>query len=142
MTVKRILDEKGRKVVTIAPEMAVRDAAALLAEHRIGAIVVLDDRQAITGLLAERDVVAAIARYGAECLDRTVAEVMCRDVHTCTEDMEIEAVMEIMNSRRARHLPVARNGRLVGIVSIGDAVRSHIRAIEHETREIKAYIAG
>ncbi len=142
MTVKRILDEKGRKVVTIAPEMAVREAAALLAEHRIGAIVVLDDRQAITGLLAERDVVAAIARYGAECLDRTVAEVMCRDVHTCTEDMEIEAVMEIMNSRRARHLPVARNGRLVGIVSIGDAVRSHIRAIEHETREIKAYIAG
>lgn len=142
MTVKRILDEKGRKVVTIAPEMAVREAAALLAEHRIGAIVVLDHRQAITGLLAERDVVAAIARYGAECLDRTVAEVMCRDVHTCTEDMEIEAVMEIMNSRRARHLPVARNGRLVGIVSIGDAVRSHIRAIEHETREIKAYIAG
>ncbi|MET0359279.1 MAG: CBS domain-containing protein [Pararhizobium sp.] len=142
MTVKRILDEKGRKVVTIAPEMAVREATALLAEHRIGAIVVLDDRQAITGLLAERDVVAAIARYGAECLDRTVAEVMCRDVHTCTEDMEIEAVMEIMNSRRARHLPVARNGRLVGIVSIGDAVRSHIRAIEHETREIKAYIAG
>ncbi len=142
MTVKRILDEKGRKVVTIAPEMAVREATALLAEHRIGAIVVLDERQAITGLLAERDVVAAIARYGAECLDRTVAEVMCRDVHTCTEDMEIEAVMEIMNSRRARHLPVARNGRLVGIVSIGDAVRSHIRAIEHETREIKAYIAG
>ncbi|MCD7110315.1 CBS domain-containing protein [Rhizobium sp. DKSPLA3] len=142
MTVKRILDEKGRKVVTIAPEMAVREAAALLAEHRIGAIVVLDARQAIAGLLAERDVVAAIARYGAECLDRTVAEVMCRDVHTCTEEMEIEAVMEIMNSRRARHLPVARNGRLVGIVSIGDAVRSHIRAIEHETREIKAYIAG
>ncbi|PYE36803.1 CBS domain protein [Rhizobium sp. PP-F2F-G38] len=142
MTVKRILDEKGRKVVTIAPDMAVRDAVALLAQSRIGAIVVLDEAQAITGLLAERDVVAAVARYGAECLDRTVAEVMCRDVHTCEEEMEIEAVMEIMNSRRARHLPVARNGRLVGIVSIGDAVRSHIRAIEHETREIKAYIAG
>ncbi|TCL97039.1 CBS domain protein [Rhizobium sp. PP-WC-2G-219] len=142
MTVKRILDEKGRKVVTIAPDMAVRDAVALLAENRIGAIVVLDDAQAITGLLAERDVVAAVARYGAECLDRNVAEVMCRDVHTCEEEMEIEAVMEIMNSRRARHLPVSRNGRLVGIVSIGDAVRSHIRAIEHETREIKAYIAG
>lgn len=142
MTVKRILDEKGRKVVTIAPEMAVREAAALLAEHRIGAIVVLDDRQSIVGLLAERDVVAAIAQYGADSLDRSVAEVMCRDVHTCSEDMEIEAVMEIMNSRRARHLPVARNDRLVGIVSIGDAVRSHIRAIEHESREIKAYIAG
>lgn len=142
MTVKRILDEKGRKVVTIALDKAVRDAAALLEENRIGAIVVLDDRQEIIGLLAERDVVAAVARYGAECLDRKVAEVMCRDVHTCHEEMEIEAVMEIMNSRRARHLPVARNGRLVGIVSIGDAVRSHIRAIEHETREIKAYIAG
>lgn len=142
MTVKRILDEKGRKVVTIALDKTVRDAAALLAENRIGAIVVLDDQQEIAGLLAERDVVAAIARYGAECLDRKVAEVMCHDVHTCNEEMDIEAVMEIMNSRRARHLPVARNGRLVGIVSIGDAVRSHIRAIEHETREIKAYIAG
>ncbi|KQR67979.1 CBS domain-containing protein [Rhizobium sp. Leaf341] len=142
MTVKRILDEKGRQVVTIAPDMAVRDAAALLAEHRIGTVVVLDEQQAIAGLLAERDVVAAIARYGAECLDRPVSDVMCRDVHTCSEEMEIDAVMEIMNSRRARHLPVARNGRLVGIVSIGDAVRSHIRAIEHEAREIKAYIAG
>ncbi|KQS74498.1 inosine-5-monophosphate dehydrogenase [Rhizobium sp. Leaf384] len=142
MTVKRILDEKGRQVVTIAPDMAVRDAAALLAEHRIGTVVVLDEQQAIAGLLAERDVVAAIARYGAECLDRRVSDVMCRDVHTCSEEMEIDAVMEIMNSRRARHLPVARNGRLVGIVSIGDAVRNHIRAIEHEAREIKAYIAG
>ena len=67
---------------------------------------------------------------------------MCREVYTCSEDMDIEAVMEIMNSQRARHLPVARNGRLVGIVSIGDAVRSHIRAIEREAQEIKAYIAG
>jgi CBS domain-containing protein len=142
MTVKRILDEKGRKVVTVEPQMTVGQAASLLADNRIGTVVVLDEEHGIAGLLAERDVVSAVARFGTVALERTVAEVMCRDVYTCSEDMDIEAVMEIMNSQRARHLPVARNGRLVGIVSIGDAVRSHIRAIEREAQEIKAYIAG
>lgn len=142
MTVKKILDEKGRKVVTVEPQMTVGQAASLLADNRIGTVVVLDEQQGIAGLLAERDVVSAVARFGTVALERTVAEVMCREVYTCSEDMDIEAVMEIMNSQRARHLPVARNGRLVGIVSIGDAVRSHIRAIEREAQEIKAYIAG
>jgi CBS domain-containing protein len=142
MTVKKILDEKGRKVVTVEPQMTLGQAASLLADNRIGTVVVLDEEQGIAGLLAERDVVSAVARFGTVTLERSVAEVMCREVYTCSEDMDIEAVMEIMNSQRARHLPVARNGRLVGIVSIGDAVRSHIRAIEREAQEIKAYIAG
>jgi CBS domain-containing protein len=142
MSVKTILNEKGRKVLTVGPAMPVRQAVAMLAEHRIGAVVVLDEQENILGLLAERDVVAAVAQSGEACLDQSVSEIMCRDVHTCGEEMDIEAVMEIMNTRRARHLPVERNGRLVGIVSIGDAVRSHIRAIVRESEEIKAYIAG
>lgn len=141
MSVKAILNEKGRKVVTVAPEMTVGEAVRLLSDNRIGAVVVLDGER-IVGLLAERDVVAALARAGGECLSEPVATHMSREVHSCAEESEIEALMEVMNNHRARHLPVERNGRLVGIVSIGDAVRSHIRAIEHEKEQIKAYIAG
>ncbi|OLP60095.1 inosine-5-monophosphate dehydrogenase [Xaviernesmea oryzae] len=141
MSVKTILDEKGRRVVTVAPDVSLKEAAALLHEHRIGAVVVLD-AEAIVGVLAERDVVGAIARYGAQALDLPVSRLMSREVHLCTETTGIHQLMETMNRHRARHLPVERNGRLIGIVSIGDAVRNHIRMIEGETEQIKAYIAG
>lgn len=141
MSVKAILNEKGRKVVTVAPQATVGEAAQLLSANRIGAVVVLDGER-IVGLMAERDVVAAIAASGGACLGEPVDAHMSRDVPFCAEESEIEALMEVMNNRRARHLPVERNGRLVGIVSIGDAVRAHIRAIEHEAAQIKAYIAG
>ncbi|OLP55352.1 inosine-5-monophosphate dehydrogenase [Rhizobium rhizosphaerae] len=141
MSVKAILDEKGRRVVTVAPQETLRSAAALLNEHRIGAVVVLEG-ETITGVLAERDVVGAVARHGASALDMPVAQLMSREVHLCSEATSIHQLMETMNRHRARHLPVERNGRLIGIVSIGDAVRNHIRTIEGETEQIKAYIAG
>ena len=141
MSVKAILDEKGRRVVTVAPQETLKGAAALLHEHRIGAVVVLED-ETIVGVLAERDVVGALARHGAAALDMAVAQLMSRDVHLCTETTSIHHLMETMNRHRARHLPVERNGRLIGIVSIGDAVRNHIRTIEGEAEQIKAYIAG
>ena len=142
MSVKAILDEKGRQVVTVDPQAKVRQAVALLSENRIGAVIIVKPGDKIAGILTERDVVAAMAKFGAECLDKTVSAVMWSKVYSCTEDMSIDDIMEIMNNMRARHLPVEKNGRLVGIVSIGDAVRHHIRAIEHEAEQIKAYIAG
>jgi CBS domain-containing protein len=142
MSVKAILNEKGRQVVTVDPQAKVRQAVALLSENRIGAVIIVKPGDKIAGILTERDVVAAMAKFGAECLDKTVAAVMWSKVYSCTEDMSIDDIMEIMNNMRARHLPVEKNGRLVGIVSIGDAVRHHIRAIEHEAEQIKAYIAG
>jgi CBS domain-containing protein len=142
MSVKAILDEKGRQVVTVDPQTKVRQAIGLLHENRIGAVVIVKPGDKIAGILTERDVVAAMARFGADCLDKTVSAVMWSKVYSCTEDMTINDIMEIMNNMRARHLPVEKSGRLVGIVSIGDAVRHHIRAIEREAEQIKAYIAG
>lgn len=142
MTVKAILNEKGRQVVTVEPHSVVREAVRLLHENRIGAVIIVKPGDKIAGILTERDVVAAMAKFGAECLDKPVSAVMWSKVHSCNEDMTINDIMEIMNNMRARHLPVERNGRLVGIVSIGDAVRHHIRAIETEAEQIKAYIAG
>ena len=142
MSVKAILNEKGRRVVTVVPQSLVRDAVALLNENRIGAVVIVKPDDRIEGILTERDVVAAMASFGADCLDKPVSEVMWSKAHSCDEEMSINDIMEIMNNMRARHLPVEKNGRLVGIVSIGDAVRHHIRAIEHEAEQIKAYIAG
>lgn len=142
MRVKAILDEKGRNVLTISPEATVREAAAKLHEHHIGAVIVLDDAQHIKGILAERDIVTAVARFGAECLDKTVSSIMWPNVYRCAEDTSIGELMSLMSEKRARHVPVEKSGQLVGIISIGDVVKAHIRVIEQEAEEIKAYIAS
>jgi CBS domain-containing protein len=142
MSVKAILDEKGRNVLTISPQASVRDAAKTLHDHRIGAVIVLDTNDHIVGILAERDIVSAIARFGAECLDKSVSSVMWPNVYRCREETTISELMSLMSEKRARHVPVEMNGQLVGIISIGDVVKAHIRAIEREAEEIKAYIAG
>ena len=142
MSVKAILDEKGRNVLTISPQATVREAAKTLHDHRIGAVIVVDKDERIVGILAERDIVSAIARFGMECLDKSVSSVMWPNVHRCREDTTIGELMSLMSSKRARHVPVEVNGRLVGIISIGDVVKAHIKAIEREAAEIKAYIAG
>ena len=142
MHIKTILDEKGRNVLTINPAATIRDAARELHENHIGAVIVLDDGGQIKGILAERDIVAAIARFGAECLDKTVSSVMWPNVYRCTEDTSVDELMGLMSAKRARHVPVEKNGRLAGIISIGDVVKARIRMIENEAAEIKAYIAG
>jgi CBS domain-containing protein len=142
MTVKAILKEKGNDVVTVGPETTIGQAASILHERRIGAVVVVDESHRIVGIIAERDIVGAIAEAGPDCLTRPISEVMWSNVYRCTEDMTTEAIMQLMSSRRARHIPVERDGRLVGIISIGDVVKAHIRAIEKEAEHIKAYIAG
>ncbi|MBB4187883.1 CBS domain-containing protein [Sinorhizobium terangae] len=142
MSVRAILNEKGHNVVTVTPDVTVHQAATILHGNRIGAVVVVDPDDHIVGILTERDVVAAIAKYGAACLDSSVSSVMWQNVYCCREEMSIAALMEMMSKLRARHLPVEKEGRLAGIVSIGDVVKHHIRAMEHETEQIKAYIAG
>lgn len=142
MYVKTILDEKGRNVVTGGPQLTVRQAAVYLHENHIGAIVIVDRNDRIAGILTERDIVAAIARNGAECLDKPISSIMWGNVHRCGESQTVEELMEMMSTLRARHIPVEKDGRLVGIISIGDVVKSHIRAIQHEAEAIKAYIAS
>lgn len=142
MTVKAILDEKGRNVLTIGPQASVRDAAKMLNDNHIGAVIVIDRDDHIAGILAERDIVSAIARHGVESLEKSVSAIMWPNVYRCREETTIGELMSLMSAKRARHVPVEKNGHLAGIISIGDVVKAHIRAIEREAEEIKAYIAG
>lgn len=140
--VKELLDLKGRDVVTIGPDMSVGDAAITLHEHRIGAVVVTDDNGAILGIFTERDLVKAIATQASDALEAPVSHVMTKNVTRCHEGSSTDDLMELMTGGRFRHLPVEADGRLVGIISIGDVVKARIGEIEAEAEHIKAYIAG
>lgn len=142
VSVKSILDQKGRDVVTTGPNTTVGDTARILHERKIGAIVIVGVEGKIAGIFSERDVVSAIAKHGTQALDMPVATAMTSNVHRCTEDHTVNQLMEMMSSRRFRHVPVEKEGKLSGMISIGDVVKSRIREIEQEAEHIKAYIAG
>ncbi len=141
MSVSSILAEKGREVQTILPHRTLAEAARILAERRIGAAVVTGADGAVLGILSERDIVRAVAEAGPAGLDEPVSRRMTPRVTTCTEAMSIESAMEIMTTGKFRHLPVVEEGRLSGIISIGDVVKRHIEKIEAETRAMRDYIA-
>jgi CBS domain-containing protein len=141
MSVKHILDEKGRDVATVRPESTIHDAVAILGDKRIGAVVVTDGAGAIKGILSERDVVRRIAADGVSILMQSVSTAMTAKVETCKEDETIETVMARMTRGRFRHLPVERDGRLAGIISIGDVVKRRIEDIQREADAIRDYIA-
>lgn len=141
MTVKAILDIKGRDVSTITAERTLGDAAALLASQGIGAVVVADAEGRIGGILSERDIVRAIAAEGGRALDGPVSKVMTARVKVCHENNTVNDVMQIMTEGRFRHLPVEKDGRLAGIISIGDVVKRRIEEVEREAEQIRSYIS-
>jgi CBS domain-containing protein len=144
MKVREILDAKGRGVVTIRPDATLATAVHRLALERIGALVVSDDGVRVAGILSERDVVTGLARDGADLLaaGRRVADLMTRNVVTCGPDDTVKHLMAEMTRRRVRHLPVVVGDRLVGIVSIGDVVKSRLGEVELEATVLReAYIA-
>ena len=140
MSVLHILNEKGRDVVTATPGQTLRDVVALLADKRIGAVVVLE-KGAIRGIISERDIIRALAAHGDEALGKAVRECMTEKVITCAVTESIDDVMQKMTSGRFRHLPVVENDRLAGIVSIGDVVKRRIEEVEREAISIREYIA-
>ena len=140
MTVKSILDAKGRDVITLDPDRALSEAIRTLSERRIGAVVILRGEK-IAGILSERDIVRAVAKEGPAALDHPISSIMTANVKTCRESHTVHEVMEIMTRGRFRHLPVEERGRLVGLVSIGDVVKRRIEEVEREAEDIKAYIA-
>ncbi|PZM10778.1 CBS domain-containing protein [Rhizobium tubonense] len=142
VSIKSILDAKGRDVVTTGPNTTLSEAAKMLNENRIGAIVIVGADGRISGIFTERDVVNAVAKHGADSLGKQVSSLMTTKVHRCREDATINDLMELMTQRRFRHVPVEDKGKLTGIISIGDVVKSRIREIELEAEQIKAYIAG
>ena len=140
--VKNILDVKGRSVVTTGSATSLGEAAKILSENRIGALVVVAPDGKIAGIFTERDVVNAVAKSGRESLDQPLAGLMTAKVYRCKEDSTVDELMELMTKRRFRHVPVEDKGKRSGIISIGDVIKSRIRKIELETEQIKAYIAG
>lgn len=142
MSVSHILGVKGRSVITGSAMETVQSVAQKLAQHRIGAVVVVDEKGAISGIVSERDIVRALAEHGAKSMALPVSGVMSKAVKTCkVGDSEIE-LMALMTTHRIRHLPVVDNGKLAGMISIGDIVKFRIEAIEREAEEMKSYIAS
>lgn len=142
MIVRSILETKGRDVFTMRPDAKLADAAAELARRRIGALVVLGDDERIAGILSERDIIRIVGTKGSDGLQERIADVMTTTVTTCSEATSIDEVMGTMTAGRFRHMPVAENGRLVGLVSIGDVVKIRIQTVEREAEEMRTYIAA
>ena len=140
MTVSRILAQKGREVISIDPGDSLAKAAKLLAERRIGAAPILGAERRLVGIISERDIVQAIAVRGAGALEEPVSRTMTRKVETCNDNETIASIMERMTGGKFRHLPVVEQGRLVGIVSIGDVVKHRLQEIERESAAMREYI--
>ncbi|HUF45651.1 MAG TPA: CBS domain-containing protein [Aestuariivirgaceae bacterium] len=142
MSVAAILKEKGTDVATAPGKTTLAEIAVLLERRRIGAVVITGPRGAIEGIVSERDIVSAVARSGTDVLNRPVSEVMTRAVRSCVPTDSIYELMNVMTEHRVRHLPVVVDGKLQGIVSIGDVVKQRIAEIEFEASEMKRYIGG
>jgi len=141
MLVADILKSKGSEVVTAPPSMPVADAARLLSEKRIGSILIMD-RGTVAGILSERDIVRRLAADGPSCLDAPVSRLMTAKVVTCTSTQSIADVMEMMTTGRFRHVPVVEDGRVAGMISIGDVVKWRLEEAQEEVRQLAAYVAG
>ncbi len=142
MFVDTILQTKGIVVHTLPETATLADAVAMLNTHNIGAIVVTDSASTIVGILSERDIVRRLGKSPDGVLALTVGACMTRGVITCSRDTKLDEVMERMTSKRIRHMPVADNGKLVGIISIGDVVKRKIEEAEHEAEVLREYIAS
>ncbi len=147
MTIAAILKHKARQfgeqpVASVPPTERIAEVAKLLTRRRIGAVLVMDAAEQLLGIVSERDIVRCIATHGAEALDKTAAQLMTREVRTADPAMTVERAMAVMSDGRFRHLPVVANGRLLGVVSIGDIVTARMRDQDQQVDTLKAYVAG
>jgi CBS domain-containing protein len=142
MIVGNILKDKGSTVATARPETSVAEVAAKLAAKRIGAIVIVGPEGRVDGILSERDIIRAIAQRGAAALNEAAADIMTRQVTTCTSADTLDHLMVTMTTGRFRHVPVVENDALVGIISIGDVVKRHIAEVEMEATALKNYVVS
>ncbi|MGA8248600.1 MAG: CBS domain-containing protein [Nocardioides sp.] len=128
-------------VVTVSPDASVRDLLQLLAEHNIGALVVSNDGESVDGIVSERDVVRRLAGSAADAvLDGTVGAIMTSDVQTCDPQTPVDELRAVMTERRIRHVPVVSDGRLAGIISIGDVVKSSLDQLQFERDQLDSYL--
>lgn len=141
LNVAAILQDKGDTVYTIAPEARLQDAASLMDQRKIGALVVVDGRRRVLGVLSERDITREVARGGAAALEAPASAAMTADVVTAAPADTLDELMSRMTDRRIRHLPVISGGELAGLVSIGDVVKWRIRDAEFQAQAMRDYIA-
>ncbi|MEQ9682722.1 MAG: CBS domain-containing protein [Rhodospirillales bacterium] len=132
MFIRDILETKGAKVFSMYPDASVAAAVAKMDEQSIGAIVVIDRKGAVQGIVSERDVVRALSRHGADALQTPVGDLMTTPVRTRGPDTEVAEIMSLMTYQRCRHVPIVEDGRLVGLVSIGDVVKQRLKDMELE----------
>jgi CBS domain-containing protein len=140
MTVKHILAAKGRNVISIEPMATLAAAVKTLAEHKIGALLVLGPDRRLVGILSERDIVRVLAEHGAQALEQPLSQVMTRKVVTCSQSETIGGIMERMTKGKFRHVPVVEQEQVLGIVSIGDVVKFRLQEIERESEALRDYI--
>lgn len=141
MFVSDILKTKGFEIVTLTGTESVTEALAMMNQHRIGAVLIMTERGEIAGILSERDLVRAMHRFGREVFDKTVSELMTAPVVTCSPRDPIAAIMGMMTAQRFRHVPVIEGDRLIGLISIGDVVKSHIEEAQAEVDALRRYIS-
>ncbi|WP_435742241.1 CBS domain-containing protein [Nocardioides sp. SYSU DS0663] len=140
MRISDVVQAKDRPdVVTIRPDAGVRELLAALAEHNVGALVVSSDGTTVEGIVSERDVVRRLHQDGT-VVDTVVSAIMTSDVATCPPDTDLDDLMQVMTDRRFRHVPVVEDGRLVGIVSIGDVVKHKIGQLQFERDQLDSYV--
>lgn len=142
MLVSHILREKGSDVLEVAPRATLAEAARILTKNRIGALIVRDEEGALSGIISERDIVRAVSEEGAAALVLSVESCMTKDVATCEQTDTIEEIMETMTRCRFRHMPVVEEDSIIGIVSIGDVVKTRIAETMREAQALKEYIAA
>jgi CBS domain-containing protein len=140
MRVKSILASKGDQVIKVTSSDTVRTTVLRLKTHNYGALVVSDDAETVSGIISERDLVRALVDHGPVLLDMAVGDLMTSKVETCGPDDDIEDVMDTMTNGRFRHMPVTVDGRIVGVVSIGDLVKHRMGELEDETKALREYV--
>jgi CBS domain-containing protein len=141
MRIRDVLQRKGDEVVTITPSATIGDLVRVLGERNIGAAVVSSDGTTVDGIVSERDVVRALSR-GDDTVNGAVSTIMTRDVSDCDPGATIDEIMQLMTEHRIRHVPVVMDGRLIGIVSIGDVVKMRIGELELEREQLSTYISS
>lgn len=142
MMLAAILRNKPVSVISVAPETTITDVVRILAEKRIGAVLVMDAQSALVGILSERDIVRTLASHAGDTFGMTAAQLMTHSPTVTSPEASVVDAMEIMTEGRFRHLPVVSDGKLVGLVSIGDVVKARIDQQAHEVDSLRAYVVG
>ena len=138
--IRNILSRKGWGAMSVSPQQSLLSVTDILVTNHIGAVIVLDENGALVGLISERDIVAGLSEHHDEVLSLTASDVMARHVHTCSPDCTIVDAMQIMTTYRSRHIPILEDGKLLGVVSIGDLVKYRLEEADLFVEEMRAYV--